>query len=111
MRAQSQTAVRCGHCEGTIAVILESDPRGDLVSYRCEGCGCEREWGFSLVRRGAHCPLRPAEGFVECPQCAGTGSITPGALAGMRAGLISWPVAVRSEPCDLCDGIGEVPVG
>ena len=46
--------------------------------------------------------------LVECPQCAGTGLLFPGATCGMWAGLVPWPVDVQSACCDLCDGAGEV---
>ena len=53
----TQIGVRCDHCGGTITMMLKSDDRGDQVTYRCAGCGCEWEWGFVLVRRGEHCPI------------------------------------------------------
>ena len=46
--------------------------------------------------------------LVECPQCAGTGLLFPGATCGMWAGIMRWPADVQAETCDLCDGAGEV---
>jgi DNA-directed RNA polymerase subunit RPC12/RpoP len=53
----TQIGVRCDHCGGTITMTLKSGDRGAQVTYRCAGCGCEWEFGFVLVRRGAHCPI------------------------------------------------------
>lgn len=43
---------------------------------------------------------------VACPQCNGVGVIYPKATAGMWAGLV--PFEADPEPCELCDGTGEV---
>jgi len=43
---------------------------------------------------------------VECPACGGQGVVYPGATVGMWTGLV--PFTARPEPCDLCDGAGEV---
>ncbi len=45
---------------------------------------------------------------ITCPQCSGTGLLYPGATCGMWGGLARWPADVQGEPCDLCDGAGEV---
>jgi len=47
--------------------------------------------------------------MTDCPQCGGTGTIVPGATCGMWGGLAPWPEDLVAEPCDLCDGQGEVP--
>ena len=46
--------------------------------------------------------------LVECPACAGQGTIYPGAKVGHWAGLMPWPAEVTGERCDLCGGAGEV---
>ena len=47
-------------------------------------------------------------GKVDCPACGGTGWLVPGARAGHWAGLLPWPADLVAEPCELCDGSGEV---
>jgi len=46
--------------------------------------------------------------LVECPACAGQGTIYPGAKVGHWAGLMPWPPEVTGQPCNLCGGSGEV---
>ena len=45
---------------------------------------------------------------VDCPACGGMGWLVPGARAGHWAGLLPWPADLVAEPCELCDGTGEV---
>ena len=52
-----KTWMRCDHCGGLIRIHLESNDRGDRVTYSCDGCGCRWGWGFVLEHKGARCPV------------------------------------------------------
>ena len=51
----------CDHCGGTIHMHLDTDGRGDRVTYSCDGCGCQWDWGLVLTHKGPRCPVHGTE--------------------------------------------------